>query len=133
MKVILAIFLVIITSIVIYFGKTKDEYSMNSINPSEREAAALNAIKDSYGSENSEYNTNLFVTHHIDELESSYWEKLLGTKKPSPQQVLEILTLQGSSDDNQVFDFTLPDDVTNYIISVRFNDAGEIDDISMES
>ncbi|MUI16138.1 DUF2004 domain-containing protein [Massilia dura] len=32
-----------------------------------------------------------------------------------------------------VFDFSLPDDVTDYVISVRFDDSGEVENISMES
>jgi hypothetical protein len=32
-----------------------------------------------------------------------------------------------------VFDSTLPGKVTNYVISVRFDEAGEIEDIAMES
>ena len=31
------------------------------------------------------------------------------------------------------FDFTLPDEVTNYVICVRYDDDGEVEDISMES
>ena len=33
----------------------------------------------------------------------------------------------------ETFDFTLPDDVTNYVVSVHFDETGEIDDIDMES
>jgi hypothetical protein len=33
----------------------------------------------------------------------------------------------------ETFDFTLPDGVTNYIISVKFDEAGEVSEISMES
>lgn len=106
---------------------------MNSIDPIQREAEALKAIKDSYGKEESEYSTALFATHHIEELESSYWEKHLGAKKPMPKQVLDLLKLQNAWDDNQVFDFTLPDNVTDYVISVRFNEAGVVAEISMES
>jgi len=41
----------------------------------------------------------------------------------------------GDDDDNglEVFDFTLPDDVTDYVISVRFDANGEVEEISMES
>ena len=31
------------------------------------------------------------------------------------------------------FDFTLPEDVTDYVISVHFDEEGAVDDISMES
>ena len=133
MKIISAILLLVITSLYVLFNGGKDIKSMSPINPSQREATALKAIKSSYGQEKSEYSTTLFATHHIEELESSYWEKHLGVKTPKPKQVLELLKLQSVWDDNQVFDFTLPDDVTSYVISVRFNEAGVVDDISMES
>lgn len=80
----------------------------------------------------------MFVSHHLEEVDASYWKKHLGAEKPNPSQILEILVLRShwSDDDDdgiQVFDFTLPDDVTDYVISVHFDDAGEIDEISMES
>jgi hypothetical protein len=132
MKILSIILLLVITSLFVFFNGDKGVNSMSPINPSQREAVALKAIKASYGNEESEYSTTLFATHHIEELESSYWEKHLGVETPMPQQVLDLLKLQNAWDDNQVFDFTLPDDVTSYVISVRFNEAGVVDEISME-
>jgi hypothetical protein len=54
--------------------------------------------------------------------------------------VLDILELQshwssGDEDDGgiEIFDFTLPEGITNYVISVRFNEAGQVEEITMES
>ena len=33
----------------------------------------------------------------------------------------------------EVFDFTLSDEVTDYVISVRFDEAGSVEEVSMES
>lgn len=81
---------------------------------------------------------NEFATHHIEEVETSYWLKHCGTSKPTVEQVLAILVLRDhwggdDEDDRTCYDFTLPDDATNYVIAVRFTDAGEINYISMES
>ena len=112
--------------------------SANRDHVSQREKTAMDAIKRTFGTVAGEFGATLFASHHLDELAADYWQMHLGTAKPDPEQVLDILTLKshwGSEDENEidVFDFTLPGDVTNYVISVRFDDAGEVEDISMES
>jgi hypothetical protein len=106
-----------------------------------RKTSALSAIKKTFGTEVGEFGANLFVSHHLDELDGDYWLKHLGTEKPDGVRVLDLLTLRSHWGDDEVggekgievFDFTLPDDITDYVISVRFDDAGEIDEISVES
>lgn len=98
----------------------------------------MKEIKRTFGTDDAEYGANLFASHHLEEVDVSYWKKHQGTEKPEPSQILDILVLRShwSDDDDdgiQVFDFTLPNDVTDYVISVRFDDAGKIDEISMES
>jgi hypothetical protein len=39
----------------------------------------------------------------------------------------------GGEEDIEYFDFTLPDEVTDYVISVHFDSSGSIDGITMES
>lgn len=39
----------------------------------------------------------------------------------------------GGDNDLDTFDFTLPDDVTQYVISVSFDETGAVEGISMES
>ena len=103
-----------------------------------REKAGIAAIKRTFGTADGEYGATLFASHHLDELEASYWQKHLGTDQPEPARVLDILRLRSHWGDEhgegiEVFDFTLPDDVTDYVISVRFDEAGEVEEISMES
>ena len=80
----------------------------------------------------------LFVSHHLAELDAAYWKKYAGTPRPSPKKVLDLLVLSShwgeeGDDGLDVFDFTLPDEVTNYMISVRFGDNGDVESIEMES
>jgi len=91
-------------------------------------AAIQNAIDD-------ESSVGLFVSHHLSELEAAYWMKH-GTPKPTRQQVIDLLVLRshwGGDAELDHFDFTLPDDVTDYVISVRFDDTGEVEGLEMES
>ena len=97
------------------------------------EKKALEGIKNSSGTEKGEYGIDLFVSHHLEELPQSYWEKHLGTAKPTHEQVIELLILRSKWDDEKVYDFTLPDEATDYVVSVSFDEDGEIVDISMES
>lgn len=106
---------------------------METINIKEREKAAISAIKSAFGSPDQEYGVTMFADHHIDELEPEYWLKHLGTNKPDPRKVLDLLVLREHWDEDRVFDFTLPEDVTNYVISVQFDEDGEVEDITMES
>ena len=101
----------------------------------ERQKLALAAINQTFGTESGEYGINLFVTHHLEELPQSYWQQHLGVSTPKPTSVIELLQFRSSwgEDDIERFDFTLPDGVTDYVVSVHFDRSGEIDWISMES
>ena len=97
------------------------------------EKNALEGIKQSSGTEQGEYGIDEFVSHHLDELPVSYWEKHLGTAKPTNEQIINLLIMRSKWEDEEVYDFTLPDDVTDYVVSVSFDEDGLIEDISMES
>ncbi len=103
-----------------------------------REALALTAIKNAYGTEESEYGVDLFVAHHIEEIEEEYWRKHLSKSKPEPKEVIGLLVLKShwgvdDEEDLDTFDFTLPDETTNYVLCVSFDDGGEVTSIEMES
>lgn len=103
-----------------------------------REATARAAIARDFGAEEGDSDTKLFASHHLEELDGDFWQRHLGTRNPEPVRILDILELRshrGDDDDDgiKVFDFTLPNDVTNYVISVRFDATGEVEEISMES
>jgi len=101
-----------------------------------REKAAVAAIRSALGTEDDESGATLFVEHHLEEIEGEYWQKHVSTPTPEPLKVLDILVLRshwGGNDDIETFDFTLPENVTDYVISVRFDESGQVEDISMES
>ena len=110
-----------------------------SSNPDEikkREAAARVAIKKAFGTADDEFGATLFVSHHLKEVDSSYWKKHLATETPEPHRVLELLELRshwGGDDEIDTFDFTLPEEATNYVISVAFDKDGDVSGITMES
>ena len=59
-----------------------------------REMSALAAIRDAFGTEADEYGGTLFVSHHLDELDATYWQSNLATTSPEPEQVLGLLELK---------------------------------------
>lgn len=106
--------------------------------PGEREAAARRAIRSLHGKPEGEYGPTLFVSHHLAELEPEYWLKTLGIRQPNPEQVLDALVLvdawtSGAGDVVNTFDFGLPENASNYLLSVRFADDGRVQDVFMES
>jgi hypothetical protein len=101
----------------------------------ERARLALVAIQQAYGSEFGKDSIDLFVEHHIDELPGSYWQQHLGRSTPEPAAVIGLLQLRSSWGESDIenFDFSLPGDVTDYVVTVHFDNDGKIDAISMES
>ena len=100
-----------------------------------REALAAEAIKQALGTSAGAESVGLFVEHHAVEVPSDYWIQQLGTGNPEPREVIGLLRLRASWGENDLeyFDFTLPGEVTQYVLSVHFDSAGNIDGISMES
>ena len=102
-----------------------------------RRQVALEAIQDAVGTEVGEFSADLFVSHHLEEIDAAYWLERLGTAKPDSKQILGLLILLSDSGEEEgefkQLDFTLPGDVSNYILSVQFDDSGNIDEICMES
>ena len=107
------------------------------MNKKEYEQVALSKIKSLFGVSAGEDSVTLFVDHHLSELEPGYFLKTYGTETPNSSQILDSLVLvdSWSSEDDgndNVFDFSLPGDVTDYLLSVRF--SGEsVEEVSMES
>ncbi|WP_036170017.1 DUF2004 domain-containing protein [Massilia sp. 9096] len=101
-----------------------------------REAAARQAIKNGFDMEDEDSGVAMFVAFHLEELDADYWQQHVKTPRPHPGDVLDALVLRehwGGPDDLEHFDFTLPGEVTEYVVSVRFDAAGKVAEISMES
>ncbi|MGA6182378.1 DUF2004 domain-containing protein [Stenotrophomonas sp. NPDC077421] len=101
----------------------------------QRQADALAAIKQAIGTEAAEDGVDLFASHHREELPASYWRQYLGQTEPDTASIIGLLQFASAwgEDKMEYIDFTLPGDVTQYVLSVHFDDAGVIDGISMES
>ena len=104
---------------------------------SEKEIAARAAVKSLIGKPEGEDSITLFVEHHLAELEADYFSNTYGTAMPEAIQIADSLVLvdSWSSEDDghiDVFDFSLPDNVTNYLLSVRFS-GDKVEEVSMES
>jgi len=72
----------------------------------------------------------------LEELDSGYWKKHLSTETPDPHRILELLVLRshwGGDSEIDTFDFTLPEKVTDYVVSVQFDKLGDVSEITMES
>lgn len=102
-----------------------------------RRNAAIDAIRLAYGTPDDEHSATLFVSHHRDKIGAEFWLKHCGVACPNAKQILDILILKShwGEDDDEIdtFDFTLPDDVTNYVISVDFDENGDVSGMSLES
>jgi len=98
-----------------------------------RKKTAIQTILNAYSAESE---VGLFVSHHLEEIESHYWLEHLNTPQPTANQVLDMLVHRSHWDgenEDRIFDFTLPNEVTDYVISVCFNDDGVVGDVVMES
>jgi hypothetical protein len=101
-----------------------------------REAAARAQFHTAFGTAEDEFGATLFVSHHLDELDPSYWTKHLSTETPDPRRVLDLLVLKshwGGDDELDTFDFTLPEKITDYVLSVTFDESGAIAGMTMEN
>ena len=108
---------------------------MDNVELERRKLVALAAIRQAHGTEDGEDSIVLFVAHHLEELPQSYWQEQLATATPDSAAVIGLLAFRSSwgEGDLENFDFTLPGDVTDYVVSAHFDEKGEIDGISMES
>jgi hypothetical protein len=97
------------------------------------EKLAIEGIKKSSGTEQGEYGIDEFVSHHLEELPKSYWEKHTGSSTPTSIEVIGLLVLRSKWDDEETYDFSLPNEVTDYVVSVSFDEDNQIEDIVMES
>lgn len=103
-----------------------------------QEQVARLAMRAALENQQAEDSVELFIQHHLEEIEPAYWEKYSGSSLPTPLQVLDLLVLADpwESDDidrREILDFTLPAGMTQYVICVSFDAKGQVIDISMES
>jgi len=103
---------------------------------SRRENAARAAMKKVLGNPEDQWGATGFITHHLEVLDPKYWRKHLSTNTPSLTQVFDLLAIKrhwGGDAEIDVFDFGLPGAATDYVIAVKFDNRGDIVEITMES
>ncbi|MDM1019841.1 DUF2004 domain-containing protein [Acinetobacter sp. VNK23] len=107
---------------------------MTEISLQQREKLARIAMRTELENQQAGESVELFIRHHLEEIEPEYWQEHFATATPTVLQVLDALILISQWGDNsEKLDFTLADDVTDYVICVSFDSKGQVIDISMES
>jgi hypothetical protein len=99
----------------------------------ELDQRARDAILDAYADDvddDEDGPVSMFVAHLTEEIDSADQTTLFGTATPTGSAFLQKLILRsvsfhadGDEDDFSRFDYTLPGDLTQYVVAVRF-DAG---------
>jgi len=83
-----------------------------------------------------------YLSHHAEELGDKDLLKIFGVEDPDEltiEHLLDALQLKriglypGSDDLTAVFDYTIDEEATDYILAMEFDRDGEIFDISMDS
>lgn len=114
-------------------------------NLAKKEQLARQAFADALVTGQFKDSVLLFIEHHLEEIEAEYWQEYFGTNQPSAGQIIAKLEVEDRSwledeelDEDEIeyyhnkLDFSLPDEVTQYVLCVKFKD-GQVVDISMES
>lgn len=105
----------------------------------DKETAGLKAIMKAYDANKTDEGNSivLFASHHIDELDAESLISATGHAKPDQGTLLSKLILLDSWEDEDTgainMDYTLPNDVTTYMLCVKYDKAGELLGIEMES
>lgn len=105
------------------------------------DSIARNAMRIDYA-DDSEGSSSLYLSHHADEFSDEEREKYFGSKDAKSLGVDQLLKaihlkrigLYPDSDDNvAVYDYTIDEDATNYVLGVEFDESGEVLRVSMDS
>ncbi len=93
------------------------------------------ALIAALGTPEGQDSVDLFVQHHLDELDPAWWQAQLGTGVPDARSMLGLLEREMLSDDGTGFqvDYCLPDDISDYRLVVAFDRNGAVTGIAMES
>ena len=76
-----------------------------------------------------------YATHHLTEIAAAEWEAA-GLTPQRPEDVLALLkplALWGDPEDQVMLDLGISLDLTQYVLTVRFDTAGSVEDVVMMS
>ena len=100
---------------------------------------AFDEISKDYDLGEESETARFYLQHHIDESSEDELKDVFGTLDIDKETYFKALSLQRiglyPEDDESfaVFDIQLPEDFTNYLMAVTFDDSGELSYISMDS
>jgi len=100
---------------------------------------AFSAIAADYDLEEESETARFYLQHHIDEFTKDELSDIFGEEEINKESFMNSLILQRvgiyPEDDESfvIFDIQFPDEFTNYLMAVTFDDANELSCISMES
>ncbi len=113
------------------------------VSRTEKLKLAMRAIQDNLNSDKQDAVVKQFIQYHLSTIESEYWDRVLHTSQPTVGQICELLEphkpciMGGQEDEHCIryldnhFDFTLPQEITDYVLCVAFR-HGQVMDISIE-
>jgi len=103
------------------------------------EGTALKCLLEDFNQGQNSQAVKLFYEHHLEELSSDELVEIFGASDVDINLFLSRLILRDvafhpeEDEEFAVFDITLQGDVTNYLLAVKFDSAGAITAVSMES
>lgn len=105
------------------------------------DSTARAAIRTEYA-DDPEGASRLYLSHHVDEFSEEEKEQYFGSIDAESLGVNQLLKaihlkrigLYPNSDDHvAVFDYTIDEEATDYVLAIEFNDSDEVSGISMDS
>jgi hypothetical protein len=103
---------------------------------------ARDAFKAEYAEKPDDGSVGIYLSHHAEELGEKELLKIFGITDPDELDInhlLEALQLKriglypGAEDYRAVFDYTIDEEATDYLLAVEFDGEGEVCGISMDS
>ena len=98
-------------------------------------AVAFAAIRKDYDDSPMEGVVGRFISHHREIFDREEWEGASIPYPPTSVDVLAAIECREIWEDAEAYmcDFSLPADLTNYVICVRIGRGGDVESVDMES
>ena len=98
-------------------------------------------ILDDYNDEDGD-TVKFYLEHHLEELEKEELSKIINVEDDTTEQEKQLLAklnivrvglYPDSEDTFAIFDYSIGEEITNYLVVINTNETGELDYMSMES
>ena len=100
---------------------------------------AFEAISSDYDLDDDSETARFYLQHHLDQFNAEDTSKIFGSSDidknayMSSLKLLRIGLYPEDEEENLIFDIQFPEEYTNYLMAVTFDNAGELSCISMDS